>query len=258
MSDKEKTKIIARYLPTVVHGNVKKFLEHRQLELVAGSISKRRAQKVESKTKKDEFLDDSSFTKVIQIDGYVVIEAKDAATRDRRYRKSIDEVNRKIPTRTFIIIIDMESKYAANSPEFVTLMKRLPGFDHEKREYNVDIIIISQNVLSSHIQKKIVLYSNDGTKTAGFTHISSYPYHIFTTYLLDPEHTMVPQHRIISKAEEEELLRTTYSEKKFMPKISRHDPPIVWIGGEIGDIVELQMPSESTGIQLKYRVVIPR
>lgn len=258
MADKDKTKIVVQYLPTIVHGNVKKFLEHRQLELVAGSISKRKAQKVESKTKKSEFLDDSSFTKVIQIDGYVVIEAKDSDKKDRHFRKQIDEVNRKRPTFTYIVIIDMESKYASASPEFVNLMKRIPEFDHEKRENNMEIIIISQSVLSSHIQKKINLYTNDGTKTAGFCHISSYPYHIFTTYLLDPDHSMVPPHRIISKEEEDELLKSTYSEKKCMPKISINDPPVVWIGGEVGDIIEIKLPSESTGIELNYRVVIPR
>ena len=258
MTDKEKTKIHTQYLPTIVHGNVKRFLKHRNLELVAGSISKRRAQKVESKSKKDEFLDDSTFTKVIQIDGYVVIEAKDEPDKDRRYRRQVEEVNRNKSTKTYIVIIDMNSKYAAQSPEFVTLLKRLPSFDHEKRESNMDIIIISQNILSSHIQKKIALYSNDGTKTAGFCHIRSYPYHIFSTYLLDPDHTMVPPHRIITNEEEDNLLRTTYSEKKFLPRISRNDPPVVWIGGEVGDIIEITVPSESTGVDLNFRVVVPR
>lgn len=258
MSDKDTTKINAQYLPTIVHGNVKKFLEHRKLELVSGSISQRRAQKVESKTKKGDFIDDSSFTKVIQIDGYVVIEAKDAENKDRRYRKQIDEVNRNRPTTTYIVIIDIDSKYASASPEFLNLLKRLPGFDHEKREFNIDIIIISQSVLSSHIQKKIDHYTNDGTKSAGFCHIFSYPYHMFTTYLLDPMHSMVPPHRIISKAEEEDLLKSTFSEKKLLAHISKNDPPVVWIGGEVGDIIEIQMPSESTGISLEYRVVIPR
>jgi DNA-directed RNA polymerase subunit H len=258
MAEKEKNKIVARYLPTIVHGNVKKFLKHRNLKLVAGSIAKHRARKVESKTKDHEFLDDSTFTKAIQIDGYVVIEAKDSEEKDRRFRKQVEEVNRKRPTRTYIVIIDMESTYAAASPKFLELMKRLPGFDYDKREYNIDIIIISQNVLSSHIQKKIAQYSNDGTKTAGFCHITSHPYRVFSTYLLDPNHKMVPPHRIISKEEEVSLLKSTYSEKKFMAKIPKSDPPVVWIGGEVGDVIEIKNPSESTGVSLEYRVVIPR
>jgi len=150
----------------------------------------------------------------------------------------------------------MDSKYASQSPEFVTLMKRIPGFDYEKRDHNIDILLISQNKLSSHIQKKISIYRSY-SEEAGFTNIEDYQYHVFRSNIMDPNHAYVPHHRLLTRDEENDLLTGTYSEKKDLPRIHQSDPPVIWIGGEIGDIVEITQFSESTGTSYTYRIVIP-
>jgi len=247
--------VVAKYLPAQVHENiVEEFLKHRKLKLVAGSVSKRKAQRVVSH---EGSLNTDDFTKAIQMDGYVIVEAEDMPNKDRRYRKQVSEENQKKKTRTYIVILDMNSKFASQSPEFLALMKRIPGFDHEKRDYNIDVIIVSQHELSSHIQKKIDLYRSFGTDTAGFTLLEDYQYHVFRSNIMDPNHAFVPRHRLLSKDEENELLAGRNAEKKDLPRIHQSDPPIVWIGGEVGDIVEILQPSESTGTSYDYRVVIP-
>jgi DNA-directed RNA polymerase subunit H (RpoH/RPB5) len=251
MDDK---KIVAKYLPAQVHDNIEEFLKHRKLKLISGSVSKRKAQKVVSH---EGVLNTDTFTKAIQMDGYVIIEAEDLPNKDRRYRKQISEINQKRKTKTYIVIIDMNSKYASQSPEFVNLMKRIPGFDHDKRDFNLDVILISQYALSSHIQKKIELYKNYGTETAGFTNIEDYQYYVFMSNIMDPNHAFIPPHRLLSREEEHELLTKTHSEKKDLSRIHQSDPPVVWIGGEVGDIVEIMQPLESTGVSPEYRVVIP-
>jgi DNA-directed RNA polymerase subunit H (RpoH/RPB5) len=247
-------RVVAKYLPAQVHENIGEFLKHRKLKLVSGSVSKRKAQKV---IDHNNILSTDMFTKAIQMDGYVIIEAEDLPTKDRRYRKQISEINRKRPTKTYIVIMDMNSKFASQSPEFVTLMKRIPGFDYEKRDHNADILLISQNMLSSHIQKKIALYKNYGTETAGFTNIEDYQYHVFRSNIMDTNHAFVPPHRLLTREEEDELLTSTYSEKKDLPRIHQSDPPIIWIGGEVDNVVEIEQFSESAGVTYEYRIVIP-
>jgi DNA-directed RNA polymerase subunit H (RpoH/RPB5) len=246
-------RVVAKYLPAQVHENIPEFLKHRKLKLVSGSVSKRKAQKIVTH---NNMLSTETFTKVIQMDGYGIIEAEDLPTKDRRYKKHISEQNRNRKTKTYIVIIDMNSKFASQSPEFVTLMKRIPGFDYEKRDHNIDILLISQNKLSSHIQKKISLYKTC-TEEAGFTNIEDYQYHVFRSNIMDPNHAFVPPHRLLSREEEVELLTGTYSEKKDLPRIHQSDPPVIWIGGEVGDVVEIAQFSESTGTSYEYRVVIP-
>lgn len=248
------SKIVSKYLPALVNENMAEFLKHRRLELVSGSVSKRKAQKVVTH---NDLLDSETFTKAIQVDEYVILEAKDLATKDRRYRKQIAEINQKKITKTYIVILDVNSKYGLQSPEFITLMKRIPQFDQEKRDHNIDIIIISQYALSSHIQKKIDMYRSFGTPECGFTNFEDYQYHVFLSNIMDPNHSFVPPHRLLSREEETELLKNIHAEKKDLPRIHQSDPPIVWIGGEIGDIVEIKQYSESTGEVLQYRVVIP-
>ena len=249
MSDQ---KIVAKYLPTQVHENIGEFLKYRKLKMVSGSVSRRKAKVVSN----EGLLSADQFTKAIQMDGYVVIEADDLPDKDRRFRKQISEANQKLPTKTFIVIMDMDSKFATQSPEFVNLMKRIPGFDSD-RKYNLDIILISQYMLSSHIQKKIEIYKSFGTDTAGFTNIEDYQYHIFRSNIMDPNHAFIPPHRLLSRAEEHEILTALNAEKKDLSRIHQGDPPVVWIGGEVGDIVEISQFSEATGMAYEYRVVIP-
>ncbi len=249
MSDR----IVAKYLPTQVHENIGEFLKYRKLKMVSGSVSRRKAKVAPTH---EGMLSADLFTKAIQMDGYVIIEADDLPDKDRRYRKQVSETNQKYPTKTFIVIMDMDSKFATQSPEFVNLMKRIPGFDSD-RKYNLDIILISQYALSSHIQKKIEIYKSFGTDTTGFTNIEDYQYHIFRSNIMDPNHAFIPPHRLLSRAEEHEILTTLHSEKKDLSRIHQSDPPVVWIGGEVGDIVEISQFSEATGSAFEYRVVIP-
>jgi len=248
-------KVVAEYLPAKVHKNMGEFLKHRELKLVSGSVATRKAQKVITDTK--QFLSLDTFTQAVQMVGYVVLEAADLPTKNLSYRKQVAEVNRNLPTKTFIVIIDMNSKYAAQSPEFVTMLKRVPGFDHDKRDYNMDIIIISKDKLSSHIHKKINIYKNYGTETAGFTHVETHQYFVFYTNVMDPNNALIPHHSIVPREEEAATLGPLYAEKKDLPCIPQCDPPVVWIGGEVGDIIQIVQASESAGEDISYRIVIP-
>ena len=251
-----KDDVVRRYIPTVIHGNVQKFLEHRQLELVNGSVSKRRSVKI--KTDGKGFLSDELFTKVIQIDGYVIIEAKDKPDKKRRFHKSISAKNRDKPTKTFIVILDVATPYASASGQFATLLKRIPGVDQTKRNYNLDIIIISKKNLSksSHMSRKVATFVTNGSTDNGFLNIHTHPYNIFTTYLLDPDHKSIPKHYILTLEEEQALVNSINADKKDLPRIKKGDPPLVWLGAQIGDVILIELEDEAAGINPKYHIVI--
>ena len=96
-----------------------------------------------------------------------------------------------------------------------------------------------------------------GDEDRGFTKVGFYPYFVFSSYLLAPEHVTIPPHRILTDEEEIELMETANIEKSGLQKILVNDPPVVWIGGEVGDIIRIDMPSEASGIAPHYRLVRP-
>jgi len=246
-----------KYIPTVIHGNIQKFLEHRQLELVSGSVAKRRSMRIKAPAGKV-FLPDDSFTKIIQLDGYVIIETKDKPEKVRRYHKQVSEKNRKKPTKTYIVILDEETTYASASAQFETLLKRIPKFDDSKRDHNLDIIVISKKNLSSssHISKKIDKFATHGSNDKAFLNIHTHPYRIFTTYILDPEHRSVCHHHILTREEEEAFLNGINSKKSCLSRIKKDDPPLVWLGAQVGDVVRIDLEDEAAGINKDYRIVI--
>ena len=81
-----------------------------------------------------------------------------------------------------------------------------------------------------------------------------YNYSIFA--LIVPNHISVPKHRIMDKEEANKLLHDMRIKAINLPRISRIDPPIVWLGASVGDIIEIFRISEITGNSRAYRIVV--
>lgn len=252
MAEKDEKKI-RRYLPHTVYLNLQKFLEYRKLELVSGAIytemKKNIGKEVNNNANQEEFI------KNIQYYGYVLMEAKDQADKDRRFHKSVLPVNRKREVKTYILLLDLDSIYAQSSQNFSKVLNRIPGFDESARNYNMDIIIISRRSFNIHLMKKIDSSIDEGDEDNGFIHIYSYKYSYFTSER--PKHKLVAPQRILSKTEEKEILTELSTDKKNLPKIRKDEPISIWLGAEIGDIIEAKCPSEASGIETKYLVVRP-
>lgn len=237
------------FLPYTIYKNLAKFLEYRQLDLVAGAIyadTKKDTKKIEK------FLEESEMITKMQYYGYILIEANDKPSKDRRIKLS---VNKNRPVKTYILLIERNSAHLKTSQNFVKLLNRIPGFSETKTDHNMDVIIITHNILSVYSDKKVKLYTFEGDENKGFIHIHSYKYVNFTSER--PKHKLVAKHRIISRDEENEILKTLHTDKINLPKILLSDPMSVWLGVEVGDIIEAQMPSEATGIEIKYLVGRP-
>lgn len=243
-----------RYLPYLIYQHLEKFITSCRLELVAGS---QYSESKKTASHKATYLDQDEFTKNIQYYGYVQLEAKDAPHKDRRFRKTIAKSARSKPVRTFILLLDIDSTYAKSTVQFTKLLERIPGFTDTKRQFNLDVIVISKDELSVHLNKRIVasMTNGDDHDNSGFIRIAAYKYSMFSSVKQD--NVLVPPHRIMSKDESQALLERLMVEKRDLSKIRQSDPMAVWLGAEIGDIIDIDGFSESAGIEKKYRVVRP-
>ncbi len=70
------------------------------------------------------------------------------------------------------------------------------------------------------------------------------------------EHELVPQHRIMSKEEVEELKKKYGIKKWQLPKILHKDPVALLLGAKPGDVLEIKRKSETAGEATYYRLVV--
>lgn len=68
------------------------------------------------------------------------------------------------------------------------------------------------------------------------------------------EHSLVPEHQIISKTEKDQLLEK-YNIKSFnnLPIILKNDPVAKYFGMRRGDVCKITRSSETSGIYISYR-----
>ncbi|MEF8873957.1 MAG: DNA-directed RNA polymerase subunit H [Candidatus Thermoplasmatota archaeon] len=77
------------------------------------------------------------------------------------------------------------------------------------------------------------------------------------------EHGLVPEHRLLSKDEEEEVLEELGVERENLPKVLKSDPVIKQlekVHGEIqvGRIIQIKRKSRTAGVTTAYRLVVKR
>jgi DNA-directed RNA polymerase subunit H (RpoH/RPB5) len=236
-----------QYLPYRIYSNLSKFFEIRKLDLVSG------AQYIEAKSSKSNMLSQEEFIKNIQYYGYIQLECKDSASKDRRFKKNTPSDIKSKPVKTFILLLDQGSVYAKTTPQFAKLLERLPGFNDAKRNFNMDVIVISKEELNVHLQKKLTTSETDGDPTKGYIHITPVRYSMFSTIKLD--HKLIPPHKIMPKSEATALLQKLMVIRSDLPKIRKLEPITFWLGAEIGDVIDIDEFSEATAIEKRYRVV---
>jgi len=118
-----------------------------------------------------------------------------------------------------------------------------------------EIILVANDVFFSNKKKK------KNTEVLDAFHqqhpnvrVRMYPYSVFA--LVVPDHVAVPPHRILPPEEASALLKREMIARKDMAMIPESDPPVVWLGGEPGQIVEIKRLSETSGVSFFYRVII--
>ncbi len=69
-------------------------------------------------------------------------------------------------------------------------------------------------------------------------------------------HFMVPQHLILPKEQEDELLTKHNLTKDSLPKIKSNDPAIVHLKPKMGDVIWIKRKSPNFDELFYYRVVV--
>jgi DNA-directed RNA polymerase subunit H (RpoH/RPB5) len=274
------------YPPLEVYKNLHHLLRHRYLELVSGSyvteLSERvrrykpekqldifetipRDSNIETPSAEPDeipttakpvpkrigtWLPDKEFVDLIQWERYCIVEARDLAVKDRRYPRTSDYC-KTVKTKTFIVILD--KSYDVDSAGMTKIMNKLPDIKSLTRKFNMDIIIISENPITIFASKKMLQYASSGSDTAGYVFPCNELYTVFIFDITTRESSA--SHRILTLAEEQQVLQELNVPKHALQKISYRDAHAMILGAVPGDLVELITFNENTADDLHYRVV---
>ena len=69
------------------------------------------------------------------------------------------------------------------------------------------------------------------------------------------KHELVPEHVILSEPKIKKVLKELNIRKDQLPKINSDDPVIKAIGANVGDIIKINLKSDTSGKFVTYRVV---
>jgi len=71
-------------------------------------------------------------------------------------------------------------------------------------------------------------------------------------------HELVPEHTILNKEEEKEVLEKFKIRPENLPKILVSDPVVKAIGAKEGDVLKIIRKSKTAGTSLYYRIVVKK
>lgn len=69
------------------------------------------------------------------------------------------------------------------------------------------------------------------------------------------EHDSVPEHKILTEEEVEEIFKNLDYDKYQLPRIKADDPVVKYIGAEEGDVLQITRESKTAGTFVTYRFV---
>lgn len=170
-------------------------------------------------------LDKDAFRKAMQSEQYVKLECHDP----------------KKDANVLIYLFDKNSKYIASSQDMKKLLKKLKEPCH--------IIMITYQQLNVYHRKAI--------NSQKHLKVKVYRHEIFDLVL--PNGPLCYPHRIMSR---DEVIKLTNEDLCCfvvnLPKILDEDPQVIWIGAEVGNVIEIKAVSDISGESYQYRVVIPK
>lgn len=181
-------------------------------------------------------LDNETFNKQIQNNKHVIL---------RSVSKDLDDTkDLKDEKIVFIILLYNTNLYDTSA----ALDKLIKKITHPKAE----IIIISQELFKTHNTKKIKLLNSINKDIK----IKNYSYRLFN--IIIPLNNLASKITIITDPEEINIIlnKYMYCNKLNLMKRYVNDPAIIWIGGEVGQLIKLEELSETSCIRIMYGIIV--
>ena len=114
---------------------------------------------------------------------------------------------------------------------------------------NSSIALVVENKINSQSAKMLSTFKQHEIKI--------YLHENFT--IIIPNGPLCYPHRIMGKDEVDNLLnKELYCNLFNLPNILAEDVQCIWIGANLGDVIEIKMPSYISGEVIQYKVVIPQ
>ena len=163
--------------------------------------------------------------------------------------------NKKI---TVFLILNINGKYS-HSPDLRKLLDSVIS-EYQNRLYEL-IIIVDETFFTKKTLVDIIKEYQNGKKDIKSSELNkiiynAYPYHNFVINI--PASDLVPIHRIMTLEEIEKNITSEYIKISDLHVIYSNDPPIIWLGGREGQVVEIQRKSMTSGIAINYRRIEKR
>ena len=70
------------------------------------------------------------------------------------------------------------------------------------------------------------------------------------------KHKLVPKHTILNENEKEELLKKYNISLNQLPRIITSDPMVKKLNAQVGDVIKIEMESQTAGKASYFRVVV--
>ncbi len=211
----------------------------------------------------DVVMDNKTLSEEIFKKGFIIIKCKlNSSKYDNKEQKNV-----------YIVLyhfITSENLKAADVKKTIQTTYNIENKDKKWNSY--DIILITQNTVSTHIsnfirehQSKERLQSNSGKclfdhaeKQCNCNRNNLFAYTYSNFIITIPKHVLVPEYRILSSDEKDKTLRQLFINKSGnkLPKIKKSDPCVIWSRGIAGDVVEFIRDDEVTGKSVYYRMIV--
>lgn len=185
----------------------------------------------------DDKLDNETFNKLIQNNKHIIL---------RAVNKDIDTTKDLSDTKIVSIILLYDTNLYDTS---LALDKLIGKITHPKSE----IIIIGKELFKTHNTKKIKQINSSNKDIQ----IKNYSYSLFNIVI--PLNNLSPKITIITDPDEISIIlnKYMYCNKLNLMKRYVNDPAIIWIGGEVGQLIKIEELSETTCIRISYGIIVP-
>ncbi|MFA6165772.1 MAG: DNA-directed RNA polymerase subunit RpoH/Rpb5 C-terminal domain-containing protein [Gemmatimonadaceae bacterium] len=154
-----------------------------------------------------------------------------------------------------VLVLGARGRYAAHGPDLRKLLEGVAADRLAVAGRLDELIVVAEEEFFGKKNLTDVVGEFQATERRGVDaegatpRFNAYPYHIFAHVV--PANQSVPPHRLMDAPEAATMLERERLSERDLPAIAASDPPVIWLGGREGQVVEITRPSQ-TALQAMY------